>query len=418
MQDSIFPSIRQAFSHVPEDDSRANIGPRMFIIALITAMVADGRKRSIASLRRNIASSTGLFLARSSFWQRLSSKRLTNFLMKTIRELVLNLAAELNTGTGILVKLGVKAVYLLDSSSATLPKGARKDLPAPRSNVIKASAKWHLCWNLFSGVSEWFCISDGKVHDRNGFPPLKMLKGALIIFDLGYWDYQLISDLMNQGCFFLSRVKSNALIEITGIPSNQQWRYPVGKNLFSLNWAKYRGDVFEMLGSVSFGDGDCAEMRVIGFWNQSMKNYNWYVTNLPIKGEIIYPLYRIRWQIELVFKAGKSSLHFADLTSSNFNIIINLMLASIITNLIAQPLSRATLDKAIEEVQRSVSVQRAGFVFVHVAYEMMHYLISGRQKDANILRAKLLLYIEEFIDPNYKNRPTSLQTLGLLLEND
>jgi hypothetical protein len=415
VKDSIFPSIRQAFSHVPENDPRAKIGPRIFIIALITSMAADGKKRSIASLRRNFASSTGSFLARSTFWQRLSSDRLTNLLVKTIRELVLSLAAELNTRIGLLAKLGVRAVYLLDSSSVTLPKGARKDLPAPRSNVIKASAKWHLCWNLLSGVSEWFCISDGKVHDRNGFPPLEMLKGALIIFDLGYWDYQLISDLMTQGCFFLSRVKSNALIEITGIPSNQQWQHPIGKNLFSLNWAKYRGDVFEMLGSVSFGDGDCTELRVIGFWNQATKTYHWYITNLPIKGEIIYPLYRIRWQIELVFKAGKSSLHFADLTSSNFNIIINIMLASIITNLIAQPLSRSTLDRATEEVQRSISVQRAGFVFAHVAPEMMHYLISGRKKDANILWAKLLLYIEEFIDPNYKNRPTSLQMLGLLL---
>ncbi len=417
MNASTLDTVRQSFMHIPENDTRSKIGPRSFVIALITAMVDDSPHRSIANLRRQFASSLGQILARSSFWQRLSSKRLTSFLTQSIREIVSKIAVELDVAIDILSILGVKAVYLIDSSSVTLPKDAKGDFPAPRSNVIPAAVKCHFCWNLLSGVGQWCCITDGTTHDRKGFPPINMLKGALIIFDLGYWDYQLLADLMNQGCFFLSRVKKNALIEITGVSDRLEWKAPLGKNLFSMNWNKFRGNIIEMIGTVDLGDMEYAEMRVVGFWNQPAKKYHWYVTNLSIAGNLIYPLYRIRWQIELVFKAGKSSLNFADIPSSNFNIIINLMLASIITNLIAQPLSRMVLERATKEVQSAISVQRAAFVFVHIASELRNYLISGAARAADILIKKLGLFVTELIDPNFKNRPTTLKTLQLLAKN-
>ena len=413
MKASILVAIRQSFLHVPDSDGRSKIKPRAFIVALITAMASDSPKRSIANLRRQFMSSLGIVIARSSFWERMATKRLSDFLAQSIRELVAKMATDLNIGGEILGKLGVLRVFLLDSSSITLPPGAKTDFPAPRNNVIPAAIKWHLCWNLFSGIGEWCCLTEAKTHDRKVFPPFEMLKGSLIIFDLGYWDYQLMTDLVNHGCYFLSRVKKNALIEITGVPYNEQWKYPLGKNLLSLKWNKYRGDVFELLGTVNLGDCEFTEMRIIGFWNPTAKTYQWYVTNLSVSGNLIYPLYRLRWQIELIFKTGKSSLNLADIPSSNYNIIVNLMLASIITNIIAQPLARATLDLATREVQMAMSVQRAGFVFVHVAKELMDYLISGKSLAAKRLENKLLLYATEHIDPNFKHRPTSLKRLML-----
>ena len=414
MKTSILVSIRQSFLHVPDSDGRSKIAPRAFIIALVTAMAVDSPKRSIANLRRQFMSSLGMVIARSSFWERMATKRLSDFLAQSIRELVARMAGDLEIDREILGKLGVLGIFLLDSSSITLPKSAKDDFPAPRNNVVPAAVKWHLCWNLLSGIGEWCCLTEAKTHDRKVFPPLEMLKGSLIIFDLGYWDYQLMADLLSHGCYFLSRVKNKALIEITGIPYNEQWKYPLGKNLFSLKWNKYRGDVYELLGTVSLGDSDFADMRIIGFWNPTTKIYQWYVSNLSIPGKLIYPLYRLRWQIELIFKAGKSSLNLSDIPSKNYNIIVNLMLASIITNIIAQPIAKATLDMATKEIHMAMSVQRAGFVFVHVANELMNYLISGKSRAAKILENKLLLYATEHIDPNFKHRPTSLQRLMLL----
>lgn len=202
MDATILPRIRQVFLAIPEIDERAKIGPQAFLIALITAMVSDTKTRTIADLRRQAMALLGEGIARSSYWQRLGSKRLTGFLTQTIRGLVAGLAGNFGINEGILEKLGVTGIYLLDASSVSLPNKARKDFPAPRTNVVPAAIKWHLCMNLLSGIGEWFCLTEATCHERNIFPPLKMLRGRLIIFDLGYWDYSLFTDLMNEGVFF------------------------------------------------------------------------------------------------------------------------------------------------------------------------------------------------------------------------
>jgi len=83
------------------------------------------------------------------------------------------------------------------------------------------------------------------------------------------------------GSFFLSRIKTGARIQVTALPLTVQWTYPIGKNLFDLNWKKFRGDIFEAIGSVLV-DGEEIEMRVLGFWNPWLKTYHWYATNLKI----------------------------------------------------------------------------------------------------------------------------------------
>jgi hypothetical protein len=81
-------------------------------------------------------------------------------LAQSIRGLVAGLAGKFGVNEGILKNLGVTGIYLLDASSVTLPKKARKDFPAPRNNVVPAAIKWHLCMNLLSGMGEWFCLPE------------------------------------------------------------------------------------------------------------------------------------------------------------------------------------------------------------------------------------------------------------------
>jgi hypothetical protein len=115
------------------------------VIALITAVVNDTGKRSIACLRRTLIGSLGETIARSTFWQRLSSKRLTEILSQIIRQLVDDLSSEIAINRDILAKLGVTDVFIHDSSSVTLPPSAKKDFPDPRSNVIKSAIKCKHC---------------------------------------------------------------------------------------------------------------------------------------------------------------------------------------------------------------------------------------------------------------------------------
>jgi len=91
--------------------------------------------------------------------------------------------------------------------------------------------------------------------------------------------------------------------------------------------------------------------RVIGFWNPVEKGYHWYITNLVAAAYLMYPLYRLRWQIELIFKACKNSLNVNQITSGDENIIESLLLTSI-----AAHLSSCTLlNIGIEQLEKKSS---------------------------------------------------------------
>jgi IS4 transposase len=86
--------------------------------------------------------------------------------------------------------------------------------------------------------------------------------------------------------------------------------------------------------------------------------YHWYLTNLQVPAQLIYPLYRNRWQIELLFKSLKSSFHLNEIPSNNPVLIENLVLANLIASVIgssvyqaSQSNQKATLEPVLKPTQ-------------------------------------------------------------------
>lgn len=122
--------------------------------------------------------------------------------------------------------------------------------------------------------------------------------------------------------FFLSRVKSNAVIRIKEVIQGLGKRV-IGQSLLAPDVSRKKGNIIEVIVEKIHQD-NTLRYRVIGFWNPVEKDYHWYLTNLTAAAYLIYPLYRLRWQIELIFKACKNSLNANEITSANDNIIENL----------------------------------------------------------------------------------------------
>ena len=269
---------------------------------------------------------------------------------------------------------------------------------------------------MLDGVVGWFKMTEGTSHDRKSFPPLPMLAGALIIFDLGYWDYQLLIDLAAANVFFLSRVKSNAIVRVIEVIDGLPKRSIEGRNLFDLDLSVKKKAIVELIGQLGSGK-KTFDVRVIGFWNKSSRTYHWYLTNLLVPAKVIYPLYRLRWQIELLYKSCKASLRLADMPSGHPQIIRNMLLLTVVATLIAQPLARIMVNGLSFTKQGAMSVQRAAMVMVEVADEFRLYILKGGQTLANILLKKLELFTPELIDPNHLNRDSSFNRVAKIMLN-
>jgi hypothetical protein len=272
--------------------------------------------------------------------------------------------------------------------------------------------------SLVTELVFWWSLSAAKGHDRKCFPPLKKLAGNLILFDLGYWDFGLLRDLIKAGAFFLSRVKANAVIEILEVKSGLNKKKYLGQDLLRCQLPKKRKKkIIEVLGTFGGTGHDPITLRVIGFWNKSLHSYHWYTTNLTVSAELIYPLYRLRWQIELAFKASKSSLRLADAPSANSNIIKSLLFSNIIATLIAFPLGNCTSTDLPDEQRASVSLQRSAKLLVNLATDFRTFLLSKGKDALDVLVTKIKLLTRELYDPNFKKRlSTGRQAIDLAEE--
>jgi putative transposase len=400
--------IKNQFIDIPNQDTRANTGTRDLIVSLVFCFSRDrGNFRTLDCIRKFVQTSLGVSIARGTFWERLATKKLQKILEGLVTSMVLSFACKLSITSDLLKVLGVHAILLLDSSSSTLPKSAKEAFPAPRNNVAPAAIKLHMCFDLFRGAVNWFQLTPATTHDRKGFPPIESLRGKLIIFDLGYWDYLLLAAIIKIGGFFLTRVKSNAVIEVLSVISGVSKKDFEGYPLFDRRFPKKKSKIVEVIGQFSQNYKPLFSARVIGFWNPISKQYHWYVTNLLVPAELIYPLYRLRWQIELVFKTFKSCLRLGDLPTANPKIIHVLIYSALAANLIAHPIAYFMMLEFKHEKQITLSLQRAGIVMVCCASHFIEFMISKSSAPPKELMKTLYLLKKELYDPNWKKRETS-----------
>jgi hypothetical protein len=409
----ILRALKKAFvAAIPAKDKRTGIPHLEFVTGLVFCFFGDSKTFALEAIRRFVISTFGKEISKGAFWERLSRKRLNDILKKLIAQLVSELPAAALFGADILIRLGVSAVLLIDSSSITLWDGAADEYPGTRTN---AGIKWHACFDILTGVMTWFDTTPTSVNDRRRFPDVRTLAGKLVIFDLGYWDYGLLISIDTAEGFFLSRVKTNTSIIVKDVIEGISRRH-IGTRLSLLSFKRRVGEIAELLVDVT-ANGEKREFRAIGFWNSAEKKYHWYVTNLEVPASIIYPLYKIRWQLELIFKGCKRSFNLNEKpVSNNDNIIESLILTSIIASLASVVVLKIGRDELDEERQTAVSFQRVCMVTALLSRHFIDYLAKPSRKYLYALADQIKLLAIEIFEKNFRKRPTTMQRLGNELE--
>ena len=184
-----------------------------------------------------------------------------------------------------------------------------------------------------------------------------------------------------------------------------------------MKFKRKRADLIEVNAEKLY-KGKTLRFRVIGFWNPVEKCYHWYVTNLTVAAFIIYPLYRLRWQIELIFKACKNSLNANQLTSNDDNIIESLLLSSLAAHLASYKILEVGSEALDQDQKLATSFQRIAYVTVQLADDFVKFLLDSSKKYFHELMEKIKLFANDLFDPNYRHRETSLARVHRMLEKE
>lgn len=222
-------------------------------------------------------------------------------------------------------------LLIVDSSSWDISSQLSTVLPGSGGNASNANCKVQAFYEYKKGDLSFFEITSG-INPDNKYTrqiPGKIQPKDLLLIDLGYFSFNTFHRIIQKGAFFLSRFRIRTKL----------WD-PETSNPIDLKkmLSKVTDNAYQM--EVQMGTDQEAKIccRLICFrvaediankrrmklikeakkkgrtpspQNLILANWTLMITNIPeewIPSKMLWPIYSIRWQIELLFKQIKSIL--------------------------------------------------------------------------------------------------------------
>ena len=212
-------------------------------------------------------------------------------------------------------------LYSLDSSTITLTLSLYN---WARYRRAKGAVKLHLLLDHDGYLPSYAIISDGKKSDIAVAKILKFEKGAVLVIDRGYTEYDWYALLSLQGVFFVSRLKDNAAFtEVT-----EKARPAAGDKILSdrvITFDNQKPDE----------NGKKPEFRMIKAWIDGEQGIFTFLTNnMEFDAVTIAEIYKDRWAIESFFKAIKQNLKIKTFLGTSENAVMTQIWTALISMLI------------------------------------------------------------------------------------
>jgi DDE family transposase len=295
-------------------------------------------------------------------------QRMTARAVAFLQELLQTAFAKLHTGDTVCEE-GIFApfprVHIADSTGFGLPASLAKEFPGAGGSGSKAGAKIQLVWEYKSHTFDHFALIPWNVPDSKYVDTVVEFARAasLFLFDLGYFKLTALATIAAAQAYFLSRLNHQATL-----------REVVGGRQQALNLAKSLAHDTRPLveKAVVLGAYERIPARLIAvrmpeaIVNERRRRahavakkqgytpsqayltlmaWNLFITNVPATvwpPKTVAVAYTLRWQVELVFRAWKSGLHLATLTTttkySTLCYLYGRMLLILLTSALSSPL--------------------------------------------------------------------------------
>jgi putative transposase len=302
-------------------------------------------------------------------------------------------------------------VILTDSTVIRLHDFLAKRFPACRTNHTKAALKAHAIMSVRGVGGQSVKVTAEREHDGPVFRVGKWVRDHLLMFDLGYFRYQLFACIERNGGYFLTRLKGNADPTIVAVNRVHRGRaIPlVGERLRGV-MKRMKRQVLDVEVEVRFPRRryagrvryDTQRLRVVGLLNRDTGVHHLYVTNVPaekLAAEDIGAVYSLRWQIELLFKELKTHYRIEDMPSSKPAVVETLLYAALLTLVVSRRLL-ALVRKRLAAMADRIPEQRWAALFASVAQDLLT-IATHPLRDVRLLLHRISrLLLHEAVDPN------------------
>jgi len=209
----------------------------------------------------------------------------------------------------------------------------------------KAAVKLHTLLDVKTSIPVFVHFTSASVHDVRGLDELIYETGGYYIMDLGYIDFERLSNIDKHDAFFViraknnlqfTRISSNKIDKSTGVMCDQQIML---KGFYSIQLYKNK------LRRVKFYDAE--QNRTFVFLSN----------NFELPAIEIAMLYKYRWKIELFFKWIKQHLKIKSFWGTSENAVkIQIYIAIITYTLVVIIKGKLKLKQSPYEILQIMSV--------------------------------------------------------------
>ncbi len=308
------------------------ITPYRLCLGLVEVM-GQSKIETIADIHRSFNALCDTDVQYKPFHNQLAKKQFPEFMRQMCERLLEQLACKALHFSHGSPFARFERVELQDGTSFAVKSTLREAFPGRFTKVSPAGVELHVTLDLLSEQPSCIVLTPDTDSEAQYLPCAQSLENSLVMGDRGYFKKIYLRDVDQHGGFFIVKGKANMTpVVLTAVTADG-----VRKNRLENKSLK---DIRTKLSKTQSMDMDvewpvnagALRCRMVASWNRKTKEYQYLLTNLPrdeFSIEQVLDAYRLRWQVELLFKDWKSYCNLHAFGTSNPSIAEGLIWASL-----------------------------------------------------------------------------------------
>ena len=308
--------------------------PYRLLVTLVEAF-AVGKLDSIADIHRAFNALCERHVHYKPFHNPLSKAGFPIFMREALSRLFNELACEVLRFSKVSPFARFEHIRLQDGTSFALKSALAGTFPGRFTHSAPAAVELHVDLDLMSEMANQVVLSADKETERQFLPEVEDVAGGLLLGDAGYFGKAYLRSLDQAGGSFIVRGTANlnpVILAAVGPDGGEIKRF-INQRLKAVKSRLSKIEWVDMTVRFDTRAGGPFECRLVVHPNLRRDEAPRYlVSNLDreaFSAEQISDGYRLRWQIELLFKEWKSHSNLHAFDTANANIAEGLIWASL-----------------------------------------------------------------------------------------
>ena len=338
------------------------ITPYRLVLSLLAGHTM-GQVETLADIQRQFNALFDTTVAYKPFHNQLAKRTFPDLMREVLCRVLQHWVVEVlqPKADGPLGEFG--RILIQDGCSFAVKETLREQYPGRFNKQNPAAVELHVTMSLLGESVEQVTLTEDTASERAHLPSPEELRGDLLLADRGYFEKKYLADVDRAGGYFVVRasVSINPVVRAAYDSRGEELVELRGRRLKECALSK--DEMVDL--DVVWGAGPQAfQARVVARWNPEEAQYTWLVTNLSrdrYTAQAVGQLYRLRWQVELMFKEWKSYANLHAFDTNNAGIAEGLIWTAIAASILKRYLGQMT--QALRGVE--VSTRKAAMCARH-----------------------------------------------------